>query len=160
MCVYIYTYIWHSFMALLVQRLTSTALLLQKFKYGHLRRGFSRDVLAKKKKMYCSRDVCEKKKLTPWGGSSPELYGYIFACAQLGIEHTGVWDRHKKNREKNTDTWGGVLQRCMLKKGKKTDTWGGGSPEMYGYIFASAQLGIKHTVSDRAQEIVGFNKVL
>ena len=31
---------------------------------------------------------------------------------------------------------------------------------MYGYIFASAQLGIKHTVSDRAQEIVGFNKVL
>jgi len=29
---------------------------------------------------------------------------------------------------------------------------------MYGYIFGAAKLGIKHSVSDRAQEIVGYNK--
>jgi hypothetical protein len=52
-------------MALLVQRLTSTALLLQKFKYGHLRRGFSRDVLAKKKKCTAPEMYVKKKKLTP-----------------------------------------------------------------------------------------------
>jgi hypothetical protein len=71
---------------------------------------------------------------------------------------------HREDLEAIAPLWLSTTERIRAEKASWAPEWSKPSfalswtAEMYGYIFAAAQLGIKHSVSDRAQEIVGFNK--
>jgi len=71
---------------------------------------------------------------------------------------------HREDLEKIAPLWLSITEQIRADKATWNKEWNAATfalswtAEMYGYIFAAAKLGIKHSVSDRAQEIVGFNK--